>query len=213
MTGTQKEWFHGLSRMQGGKPGRQEVLRRMRLGIGGKAGACPGGGEDGAWYCGKHTKAVTRLRCGRCETPICPKCTVYTPAGTRCRPCAKNKIAIRPAGLLHGAVGTLSNTRVRAGPAHLVSGLVVGRAFLRPQHHRPVFPKWRMVTLCCEITPNPPNSKTKKREPLWLSLVFVASNSSQQCIYYITTEAVCQAAFFRPTLLRNASGSNNRHRL
>ena len=64
-------------------------------------------GEDGAWYCAKHTKAITRLRCGRCETPICPKCTVYTPAGTRCRPCSKNRIAVRPVGVLHGALGTL----------------------------------------------------------------------------------------------------------
>ncbi len=64
-------------------------------------------GEDGAWYCAKHTKVVTRLRCGRCETPICPKCTVYTPAGTRCRACARNKIALRPAGVLHGAVGAV----------------------------------------------------------------------------------------------------------
>ena len=62
-------------------------------------------GEAGAWYCTRHTKAVTRLRCGRCEAPICPKCTVYTPAGTRCRACSKNKIAVRPAGLLHSAVG------------------------------------------------------------------------------------------------------------
>ena len=64
-------------------------------------------GEDGAWYCTKHTKIVTRLRCGRCEAPICPKCTVYTPAGTRCRACAKNKIALRPAGVLHNAVGVV----------------------------------------------------------------------------------------------------------
>ena len=64
-------------------------------------------GEDGIWFCTRHTKAVTRLRCGRCEAPICPKCTVYTPAGTRCRACSKNKIAVRPAGLLHGALGVV----------------------------------------------------------------------------------------------------------
>lgn len=64
-------------------------------------------GEEGAWYCARHTKVVTRLRCGRCEAPICPRCTVYTPAGTRCRACAKNKIALRPAGVLHSAVGVV----------------------------------------------------------------------------------------------------------
>ena len=78
-----------------------------------EAVAVPGG--DGELYCMKHTKAVTRLRCGRCESPICPKCTVYTPAGTRCRPCAKNKIVIRPAGVLHSAVGLASNVASGAG--------------------------------------------------------------------------------------------------
>ena len=75
--------------------------------------AVPGG--DGEFYCAKHTKAVTRLRCGRCEAPICPKCTVYTPAGTRCRACTKNKIAVRPAGVLHGAVGAISSAVPGAG--------------------------------------------------------------------------------------------------
>ena len=69
----------------------------------------PVAGEEGAFYCGKHVKTVTRLRCGRCETPICPRCTVHTPAGMRCRACAKNKIAIRPAGVLHAAVGSVTN--------------------------------------------------------------------------------------------------------
>jgi hypothetical protein len=30
----------------------------------------------------------TYLRCGRCETPICPRCLVQTPVGARCRDCA-----------------------------------------------------------------------------------------------------------------------------
>ncbi len=71
--------------------------------------AVPVPGDDGAFFCAKHTKTITRLRCGRCETPICPRCTVHTPAGMRCRACAKNKIAVRPAGLLHGAVSTLGS--------------------------------------------------------------------------------------------------------
>lgn len=64
-------------------------------------------GEDGTWFCARHTQVITRLRCGRCEAPICPKCTVYTPAGTRCRVCSKNRIAVRPAGLLYSAVGAV----------------------------------------------------------------------------------------------------------
>ena len=79
------------------------------------AEAAPVPGGDGEFYCAKHVKAVTRLRCGRCEAPICPKCTVYTPAGTRCRPCAKNKIALRPAGVLHSAVGIAANAAPGVG--------------------------------------------------------------------------------------------------
>ncbi len=75
--------------------------------------AVPGG--DGEYYCAKHPKAVTRLRCGRCESPICPKCTIYTPAGTRCRPCSKNKIALRPAGVLHSAVRLAANAAPGVG--------------------------------------------------------------------------------------------------
>lgn len=30
----------------------------------------------------------TLLRCGRCEQPICPDCTVMGPVGARCRECA-----------------------------------------------------------------------------------------------------------------------------
>lgn len=45
-------------------------------------------GEPGVYWCARHRKTQTRLRCGRCETPICPKCTVYGPTGARCRNCA-----------------------------------------------------------------------------------------------------------------------------
>jgi hypothetical protein len=37
--------------------------------------------------CVKH-KVETFLRCGKCDTPICPDCMVASPAGTRCRDCA-----------------------------------------------------------------------------------------------------------------------------
>jgi hypothetical protein len=47
--------------------------------------------EPGVYYCARHSKVKTRLRCGRCEKPICPKCTVYGPTGARCPTCASNK--------------------------------------------------------------------------------------------------------------------------
>ena len=59
--------------------------------------------EPGAYFCARHPKVKTRLRCSRCEAPICPKCTVYTPAGTRCRDCARNKVPVRPGAVLHEA--------------------------------------------------------------------------------------------------------------
>ncbi len=50
-------------------------------------------------YCYKHPKVDTVLRCGRCERPICTKCTILGPAGPRCRECAKTNIEFRPAAL------------------------------------------------------------------------------------------------------------------
>jgi hypothetical protein len=38
--------------------------------------------------CAKHPSVETDLACGKCETPICPKCLVYTPVGARCSNCA-----------------------------------------------------------------------------------------------------------------------------
>ena len=48
-------------------------------------------GEPGVWFCARHSNVQTRLRCGRCEKPICPKCTVMGPVGARCRDCLSNK--------------------------------------------------------------------------------------------------------------------------
>src|SRR5262245_7631594 len=43
--------------------------------------------EPPVLYCAPH-KAATYLRCNKCETPICPRCSVQTPTGARCRSCA-----------------------------------------------------------------------------------------------------------------------------
>ena len=48
-------------------------------------------GEPGVWFCARHQSVKTRLRCGRCEKPICPKCTVMGPVGARCRDCLSNR--------------------------------------------------------------------------------------------------------------------------
>ena len=44
--------------------------------------------DDEVVYCARHPTVETPLRCGRCETPICPRCLVQTPVGARCRECA-----------------------------------------------------------------------------------------------------------------------------
>ncbi|BDI32473.1 hypothetical protein CCAX7_45240 [Capsulimonas corticalis] len=66
-------------------------------------------GDPTAFYCNKHTKTITRLRCGRCATPICPRCMVQGVAGARCKACAKNKVPIRITGVLHGAGKTIES--------------------------------------------------------------------------------------------------------
>jgi hypothetical protein len=86
--------------------------------------------------CARHPGTETVLRCGRCETPICPRCMVETPVGARCPTCAGVKrfsLLVKPAELARaiaygvgiGALGTLVYTFVPfLGP--LISLAVVG---------------------------------------------------------------------------------------
>lgn len=46
--------------------------------------------------CAKHPREMTALRCGKCDTPVCPKCVVLSPAGTRCRECSRVHVPLRP---------------------------------------------------------------------------------------------------------------------
>src|SRR5215211_7150639 len=43
----------------------------------------------GAMRCAADPSVETYLRCGRCEKPICPRCLIQTPVGSRCRDCAQ----------------------------------------------------------------------------------------------------------------------------
>lgn len=86
--------------------------------------------------CTRHPGTETVLRCGRCETPICPRCMVETPVGARCPTCAGVKrfgLLVKPAelapaiafGIGVGAVGTAIYTFVPfLGP--LISFAIVG---------------------------------------------------------------------------------------
>jgi len=66
-------------------------------------------GEDGAYYCARPKKEITRVRCGRCEAPICTRCAVHGPAGVRCRECARNRVPVRPMGVLHEVGRTVTD--------------------------------------------------------------------------------------------------------
>lgn len=44
---------------------------------------------DPIYLCARHPEVETALQCGRCGTPICPRCMVHTPGGIRCPDCAR----------------------------------------------------------------------------------------------------------------------------
>lgn len=42
-------------------------------------------------FCYNHPQRETRLRCNRCERPICSECAVLTPTGYRCKECVRSQ--------------------------------------------------------------------------------------------------------------------------
>ena len=45
--------------------------------------------EDETLTCYRHPDREVAVRCGRCDRPICLRCTVEGPVGARCRDCAR----------------------------------------------------------------------------------------------------------------------------
>ena len=77
--------------------------------------------DDEVVYCARHPQVETPLRCGRCDTPICPRCLVQTPVGARCRDCA---------GVRRIPTYNLSPVMLARGlGAAIGSGLVIGGAW------------------------------------------------------------------------------------
>jgi len=68
--------------------------------------------------CARHPQVETELACGRCETPICPKCLIITDVGARCPACVP-----RPPSLLK-TVGP--RYLAQGAAAALVSGTLLG---------------------------------------------------------------------------------------
>jgi hypothetical protein len=73
--------------------------------------------------CARHPHTETVLRCGRCDTPICPQCMVMSPVGARCPSCAQVKrfaLMLKPIevaraiafGLVVAAVGSVIATLI-----------------------------------------------------------------------------------------------------
>ena len=62
--------------------------------------------------CARHPNVETELSCGRCETPICPRCAVFTVVGARCPTCAPARklpqFEIGPLYLLRGGAAALA---------------------------------------------------------------------------------------------------------
>ena len=68
--------------------------------------------------CTRHPNVETNLRCGKCGTPICPRCMVESPVGARCPDCAKlTKIPTYRISSSH---------YVKAVTAGLISAIVTG---------------------------------------------------------------------------------------
>lgn len=73
-----------------------------------------------AVYCTRHPETETGLSCGRCDTPICPRCMVHVPVGIRCPDCADLR---RPPMYELGTRDVLRGVLTAAG-----TGLAIGLA-------------------------------------------------------------------------------------
>jgi len=68
---------------------------------------------EGVTYCARHPQVETALRCGRCDTLICPRCLVQTPVGARCPDCANVRriptVDVKPAFIARGLAGAIAS--------------------------------------------------------------------------------------------------------
>ncbi len=101
-------------------------------------------------YCARHPSTPTLLRCGRCNTPICPRCMVNTDVGQRCPDCARGSrlptFQVAPAAIVRGAVaGLLTATAIgylwSLAPGFafwlgLLMGFVTGEVVARATNHK-----------------------------------------------------------------------------
>jgi hypothetical protein len=79
--------------------------------------------DPGPWRCAADPSVETYLRCGRCEKPICPRCLIATPVGSRCRDCAQLR---RLPMFVLGPVDYLKAIGAGLGSA-ILAGIVLAR--------------------------------------------------------------------------------------
>jgi hypothetical protein len=89
----QKSWVaKGLCQLDGGTGGPESAAVTANstsadVLAGRPVGAGADDADQGPMYCYRHPTTETWLRCGRCDQPICVKCSVQGPVGSRCRQC------------------------------------------------------------------------------------------------------------------------------
>lgn len=92
-----------------------------------QASAPPEAEGPAAVRCAAHPRTETYLRCGRCETPICPQCMIMTPVGARCRGCARLRklpqFEVRPLDFLRGAIAGIGAATLGTILLQFVPGL------------------------------------------------------------------------------------------
>lgn len=110
--------------------------------------AAPVTSTDETVFCFKHKRESTHLRCGKCDRPICTRCVVMSPAGVRCKDCARHSVAFRPMAMVHNAQLTLRGL-FRQGPYTLwiwfliismLLGTVRGCVYMSQRNERGVPP-------------------------------------------------------------------------
>lgn len=80
-------------------------------------------GEKGLFYCYRHKRERTRLRCGRCARAICTDCALIGPAGPRCPDCGRSKVPIRARAVVHGA--KVAGRNLVGGPMRFLGILII----------------------------------------------------------------------------------------
>lgn len=114
---------------QTGRPPELEVLEHSEV-----QAEIDSGQTTTAVRCAAHPSVETYLRCGRCETPICPRCMIQTPVGARCRACANIKklpmFQVGPLGYLRAVGGALGAAIGGALALRLLQVMVPALGFL-----------------------------------------------------------------------------------